>query len=235
MLECDASNLAIGAVLNQEGKLVYFHTKKLNEAKRKYYSYDLEIYALVQDLRKWRHYLLPEEFVVYTNNQELSFLNSQDKLSHKHMKWVEYIQDYTFTIMYKKGVANKVEDSPSTRLLIVQEIQLISVGLDNFKDMYSTDEEFSKPYKVFINFHNHFHHEFSYFTLQEGILFKGSDLCVPRDLIGENLIQEKHNGAMSELFGIHKTLDLVQRLYHWPTMSKDLKRYVGTIEMRLLK
>ena len=66
-----------------------FSSEKLGEAKKKYSSYDLEMYALVEALKRWRHYLLPKEFFVYMNNQELNFLNSQDMLSHMHMKWVE--------------------------------------------------------------------------------------------------------------------------------------------------
>ena len=50
-VETDASNLAIGAILRQEGKLVAFFLETLNEAKRKYSSYDLEIYAIVQALK----------------------------------------------------------------------------------------------------------------------------------------------------------------------------------------
>lgn len=109
-IECDASNVAIGAVLSQEGRPMDFHSEKLSEAKKKYSSYDLEMYALVRALRKWRHYLLPKEFIVYSDNQALSFLNSQEKLSHRHMKWVEYLQAYTFNIKHKKGVLNKVAD-----------------------------------------------------------------------------------------------------------------------------
>ena len=67
-IEGDANNLSTREILIQEGKLVACHSEKLNKAKRKYSSYDLELHALVQDLRKWRHYLLPKEFVVYFDN-----------------------------------------------------------------------------------------------------------------------------------------------------------------------
>lgn len=135
IVKCDASNVAVGVVLSQEERPISFHSEKISDAKRKYSSYDLELYALVQALRKWRHYLLLKEFVVYMDNQALSFLNSQDKLIHKHMKWVEYMQAYTFTIKHKKGWLNRVADALSRRLLTVQEIQLRSIGVDNFRDI----------------------------------------------------------------------------------------------------
>ena len=70
-VDCDASGTAIGAVLSQEGRPVAYFSKKLNDAKRKYSVYDQEFYAIVQALKKWRHYLLPKEFVLYTDHQAL--------------------------------------------------------------------------------------------------------------------------------------------------------------------
>lgn len=68
-----------------------FFNERLNEEKSRYYSYDLELYALVQALKKWRHDLLPKEFVVYTDNQTLSFINTQEKLSLRNIKWMEFL------------------------------------------------------------------------------------------------------------------------------------------------
>ena len=90
-VECDASGNAIGVVLSQEGKFVAFFSEKLNDAKRKYCVYDQEFYVIVQALKKWRHYLIPKEFVLYTDNKDLQYLGSQHKLNKRHMKWVGYL------------------------------------------------------------------------------------------------------------------------------------------------
>lgn len=75
-VEIDASNLSIGEILSQDGKPVAFFSEKLNDDKKRYFTYDLEIYAMVQALKKWRYYLLPKEFVVFTDNHALGYLNS---------------------------------------------------------------------------------------------------------------------------------------------------------------
>ena len=51
-VECDASGNAIGDVLSQEGKPIAFFSEKLNDAKREYYVYDQDFYAIVQALKK---------------------------------------------------------------------------------------------------------------------------------------------------------------------------------------
>ncbi len=75
-VECDASGAGIGGVLSQEHHPIAYFSKKLNEAKQKYTTYDKEFYAVVQALRHWSHYLLHREFVIYSNHDALRHLNT---------------------------------------------------------------------------------------------------------------------------------------------------------------
>ena len=73
---CDTSGIGIGGVLSLEGHPIAFFSEKLNEARLKYSTYDKELCAVVQALRYWRHYLLPHEFVLFSDHEALKFLNS---------------------------------------------------------------------------------------------------------------------------------------------------------------
>eukprot|EP01018_Ginkgo_biloba_P015292 Gb_10771 [translate_table: standard] len=145
-VECDASGVGIGAVLSQEGRPVAYFSEKLNEARQKYFVYDKEFYALVQALKYWRHYLLPREFVVFTDHQALKFINSQTKLNVQHAKWVETLQSFTFTLRHKSGKSNQVADALSCRTAMLTTISVEVVDFASMKNQYETDEEFQRAW-----------------------------------------------------------------------------------------
>jgi hypothetical protein len=145
---CDAGGVAIGAVLSQDNRPVTYFSEKLNETKRKYSTYDKEFYAIIQALKKWRHYLVLQEFVLYSDNQALQFITRQEKMNHRHEKWVEFMQNFTFVIKHIAGNANKVVDALRRRCLILQEFQVESLGFEHLKDMYCDDTDFMKAYEA---------------------------------------------------------------------------------------
>jgi hypothetical protein len=110
-IQIDASNYAMGAVLLQYGKPICFHSETFNGAVINYPTYDNELYALVQSVKKWKHYLLGKETIIHTDHQPLQYLQSQSKLQQaRHFRWKGFLQQFHLVIRYKKGIFNKVTD-----------------------------------------------------------------------------------------------------------------------------
>jgi hypothetical protein len=118
-VRCDASGFVIGVVLSQDNRPVSYFSEKLNDAKKNYSTYDKDFCAIIQALKKWRHYLVPKEFVLYSDNQALKFVTRKEKIKQKHAKWVEFMQKFTFVIKHISGNANKVDDALRRKCLIL--------------------------------------------------------------------------------------------------------------------
>lgn len=91
---CDASKVGIG-VLSPDGHPIAFYNKQLNESKKKYSTYDLEQYVVVQIFCYWWHYLVEKEFVLFSDHEALKHLQSQQKLSAHRAKWSTYLLEFT--------------------------------------------------------------------------------------------------------------------------------------------
>jgi hypothetical protein len=225
-VRCDASGFAIGVVLSQDDRPIAYFSEKLNEAKIKYSTYDKEFYVVIQALKKWRHYLVPKEFFLYNDNRSLQFVTRQEKLNQKHAKWVEFMQNFTFVIKHISGTANKVVDALSRKCLLMQEFRVKTLGFDNLKEMYRDDLEFKEAYEASKNPTLRDRSQWIEYMIQDGLLFRGNQLCIPKCSMRENLLKEKHSGGLAGHFGHDKTFSKLNGSYFWPGMRTDVKKFV---------
>eukprot|EP00253_Pinus_taeda_P007313 PITA_07313 len=73
-IETDASGYAMGFVLMQQKKLICYHSEKFSQVVTNHPTYDKELYALVQSVKKWKHYLIDKEIIIHTDHQPLQYL-----------------------------------------------------------------------------------------------------------------------------------------------------------------
>jgi hypothetical protein len=62
--------------------------------------------------------------------------------------------------------------------------------------------------------------------IQNELLFRGNQLCIPNCSMRENLLKEKHSGCLAGHFGHEKTFAKLSESYFWRSMRADVNRFV---------
>ena len=113
--------------------------------------------------------------MLYSDHEELKYLNFQKRLNVRHIKWVEFLQDYTFVLKYKAGVENKVTDTLSRRAMILVVMSAEVIGFDRLREEYDSCPNFEK---IYVALRDGSVREMDDFLLQDGDLFRFRKLCI---------------------------------------------------------
>ncbi|PNH26219.1 hypothetical protein BJF96_g10464 [Verticillium dahliae] len=121
-VETDASDFAIGGQLGQrddQGRLhpVAFFSKKLHGPELNYQIHDKELMAIIEAFKEWRTYLsgARHEVKVYTDHKNLAHFTTNKDLNKRQIRWAEFLSEFNFTIIYRKGSENGRADILSRR------------------------------------------------------------------------------------------------------------------------
>ena len=67
-VEIDASGYVMEVVLMQGGRSVCYHSEVFHGAVLNYPTYNKDLYAMVQEVKKWKHYLMGKDKVIHTDH-----------------------------------------------------------------------------------------------------------------------------------------------------------------------
>lgn len=246
VLTTDASKYAIGAVLSQDKghglQPVAYMSQKLSPAATNWTVHAQELFAVVQALKQWRHYLLGsrEPVVIETDHRSLEHIQTQPHIAPKEVRWVEYMQQYNFTMRYREGKANLVADSLSRRAdhqsselnisgpveshtlhnLVENPTEPIAQDVAQLKASYLTDDYTRQRI-------NH-PERYPDCTVRDGLLFDNRGrLIVPDDrVLKTKILYELHDNPLAGHMGITKTEELVTRHFWWRGLREDVAAYV---------
>ena len=149
-LETDASGIGLGAVLMQQGRPIAYFRKALGPKAQALSIYEKEALAILEALRKWRHYLLGNELVIKTDQKSRKYLSSQRLLEGIQHKLMLKLLEFDYSIEYTKGSENSAADALSRKHSNTQEEQClailaaISTWMQDIEATYANDDKCTK-------------------------------------------------------------------------------------------
>jgi len=120
IIETDALDFAIGAVLSQrdkEGRLhpVAFHSRKFQPAEINYKIHNKELLAIVDAFKHWRRYCegATHQIQVLSDHQNLEYFTTTKVLNRRQARWAQELAGIDFRIYYQPGAQNGKPDALS--------------------------------------------------------------------------------------------------------------------------
>ena len=248
-LQTDASAVGLGAVLEQDGHVVAYASRSLTHAERQYSVIERECLAVLYAVKQFRHYLLGRAFVLHTDHQPLQWLSAQ-KMEGRLCRWALALQEFDFTIKYRRGSSNANADAlsrvptiPSTcaGTVTVPEITLEDVAQEQGKDEV-LNEVRRLVSSGLSNQPQHWNqHPIRKFSrIRSQLCVVDGVLCrkyTPGPLEEEKIVpivplslqptalKANHDIISSGHQGVEKTLQRLKRTAYWIGMAKDTELY----------
>ena len=137
ILDCDASDKAIGAVLSQiqdgEERSICYGSQLYDKHQQNYNVTRKELLAMITFVKKFRQYLLGRPFIIRTDHAALQWLKSTPEPIGQQARWLEILEEFDFSVQHRPGTKHINADALSRRIGSVESTNSQPVG-DNAVD-----------------------------------------------------------------------------------------------------
>ncbi|GJP31953.1 hypothetical protein CLOM_g16451, partial [Closterium sp. NIES-68] len=223
VIEADASDQAVGAVLMQDQgnglQPIAYLSKKLHGAELNYPIHDKEALAIIIAFKVWRSYLEGRRTTVYTDHCSLKYLKTQPNLSRRQVRWIDFLEThFHYDIVYKPGHKNKADAlSRPAHVAAIQVEGMNPLHKGLFTHGYATDPEIPLAEK------RHLLQWDSDIAYRKG----STKIWVPNyPPLRQLLLEEYHDVLYAGHFGSNKTLTGIAKHYYWPHLAEDVHKFV---------
>jgi hypothetical protein len=225
----DAYKEGLGGVLMQEGSVVFYESRKLNEHEVNYVTHDLELAAIVHALKMWRHYLLGRKFVLMTHHCGLPHLFDQPKLNARQARWMDLLSEFDFKIKHIKGKENKVADALSKSMKTIC-LEVVSTCETNVKERVSNAQETDTFFQTVTSY---LEQEIAgikyegYQMIDGGLLTYINRLYIlDCDDLKRFIMDELHKRPYNGHPGYQKMIMTTRKQFYWHGLKKDIAEYL---------
>ncbi|WVZ70538.1 hypothetical protein U9M48_019198 [Paspalum notatum var. saurae] len=225
IVETDASDCGLGAVLMQEGHPVAYLSKSLSGKNIGLSTYE-ECMAILMAMEKWHPYLQNGEFLLKTEHKSLTYLTEQRATTKLQLKALLKLMDLRYKIVYKKGCTNLAADALSrcqSQGTVTAVSTCTPVWQDRVIEGYE-DDPMAQKLLTELSVSSDNKHGYS---LHNGVIrFKGRVWLGNNSLAHQHVMQALHSSGIGGHSGFHVTYNRIKRLFAWPKMKEAIKEFV---------
>lgn len=222
-VHCDASSKGFGAILFQSDSdnnmhPIHFMSRKTSPQEEKYSSYELEVLAIVEALKKFRHYLIGIKFQIYTDCQAFQQTMSKRDLPPKIARYALFLEEFNYEILHRPGTQMRHVDALSRYPVMVLQHNAMT---QKIREAQAKDE-FTSSIKQLLE-----QSATTDYVLKNNVLYKLVDdqelLIIPFDMQNQ-IVQLEHSKGH---FGINKTETLVKQQFYFPNIRKVVENVIS--------
>ncbi|EKD01739.1 retrotransposon nucleocapsid protein [Trichosporon asahii var. asahii CBS 8904] len=251
VVETDASDYAVGAVLSQEweGYLrpLAFASRKMSPAELNYPTHDKEFLAIVYAFEQWRHYLecASVDVQVYTDHRSLEYFARDKMLNRRQARWADFMTDFHFTITYRPGrlaikpdalsrrpdyrpfdtdaTSTSEELNPFNRQRVLHPGQFLNALVIAAESNLrgALLRESDAVTAAFAKHHN--------LRRRNRLWYYGTKIYVP-DSLRDRILGEYHDAITAGHPGVRRTASAVSATYWWPRWREYVQSYVDSCD-----
>lgn len=244
VIETDASDFGIGAVLLQHGEdnhqhPIAFESKKLSDTERRYPAQERELLGILHALRTWRCFVEGRPYTVFTDHCPLKYFRTQQRPTPRLTRWITELELYDPDIQYKPGITNHIPDLLSRRdgphsttndppLEPDYLYALKSIQESDWPKFYaSSSSQWPTTYRDLLQQHQH------QFSCRDGQVYRhvkdGSQTLEVRYVLfarRADLVQKFHV-ALGHT-AAHNVYHHLKQRFWWPHMKADIHEWLRT-------
>lgn len=214
VIETDACDVGIGAVLTQNGHPLAYVNKALGPRNRALSVYEKEYLAILLAVEHWCQYLQLSEFVIQTDHRSLTSLSEQRLHTPWQQKALTKLMGLKYRIVYKKGSENSAADSLSRIPHSTVELQAVStlqpLRLSEIIASYSQDPFYQQKLQCLATDPS----SDSKFSLRNGLLCTDNCIWVGADSQLQNkLVLAFHDSPVGGHSGFPVTYRRIRQLF----------------------
>jgi len=225
-LHCDASSHGYGAILLQKQAddnfhPIFYYSHRTTETESRYHSYELEMLAIINAIKRFHVYLLGIHFKIVTDCNSVTLTLQRKDINPRIARWAMFLQNYSYDIEHRPGSRMQHVDALSRckQVMVLEACtfnQTLAIKQGTDPDIKTIFEYLEKS-------------EHPLFELRNGLVYRKSNdrllFYVPADMC-EQVIRSCHDEMCH--VGENKTIELIKQIYWFPKLTERVKKYINS-------